>query len=566
MLQKNDPTDITGWFARYGVTFRLAAVFSAILVTVILVLSHVYRQEWKNAAYRGLQEKIGTAIHFATNPLRPPEVRELEYIGRRLVTRNIVLGGYIVDESDRIVGRFGDNLPDAAMVSAITRDGYTRTADNRYIDLRYSGIPERLGHDFVVRLDRAQYSLLASLDNRSQAMVAFVAFVAGLGLFLLAVFFLTIRPLRTLCSAMMEALAQGGDGARLAPQWQRPDEIGDVARSIDVLMRVASAASREENAAFAGFIDDSDLPIFTLNDENRVGFANRAALEFFGVADIDELTWLGWPLVTRAGDRKHREYFIGSVIDTIKKSCYLTIKTMHGRCQVQAFSTRHLTRANSQSCTVIALFDITRFVQKVSHQRAESELAHSRRRQAEQMLAFKEYQLASLSRHFERQEGGLPAGASPPDAALRSTHIPDRVIQAWHNRARETGVAEGRLEYDLLHPVGVPPHLFEIAIDAIMAFLIAAAGQPGVRFAVHTSELEGNVEYKFAIRRPHRATGGKCQLVRHIEAEMRSAVADCRGVVRAIEDFEMTLVVTVAFPDLAHAEITDPKTATPTAA
>ncbi|MCC2112673.1 MAG: hypothetical protein KDJ16_11625 [Hyphomicrobiales bacterium] len=525
----------------------------AVVVSILTLISY---QNQIDTAYKNILKEIKTAILFATSPLKAPTTRELEYVGRRLVLEGVVVGGYIVDESDRLVGKFGNNLPDAEYIAEVNQSTNRQTADGRFIDMRYSGIPSGFAYDFVVRVDRRQNHDAALIGVLKNTTAGIIGVALGLALFFAAFIYLAVRPLARLRDGVINAISDIENADKHLLDCQRRDEIGEVTNSINMLISAASSSRREETEAFGKFMEESDIPIIKLVDGRTVDYANDAANEFFGIQSLDEFRDHGWPAVTGsngAGDR-----FIGEYVDEGKKSRLVTVRTNFGARQVKLVIAEHQAAHSSHRSTMLIMFDIYRFVRAVNRHKADAENAIEERRSAEKMAAFKAFQLDGLIRYIERIANSKAASDDNPKSGTEFTLLPDRCIQSWHTAAREEGIVSGPLEYDILPGIGVPPSRFKAAVDAIMVYLITAAGSPGVQIAVATTISDETIEYKFGGKRPLLADNLQTPLLEHLEKSVRLAVADCGGKVIEIADYELTMFVNVSLPGIPEeADIPD---------
>ncbi len=527
----------------------MALVYAATLVVAVSILTLIAYQTHSDTAYKNVLKEIKTAIRFATTPLRAPTTGELEYVGRRLVLEGVVLGGYIVDEGDRIVGEFGKNRPDAENIAGINQSAYRRAANGEHIDLRYSGIPSGLAYDFVVRIDRrqSQDAVLSAVYKKTTAGVVSVA--TGLALFFAAFYYFALRPLARLRDGIIHAISDIEHVEEHRLDCRRRDEIGEVANAINMLIAAASSSRREETEAFGKFMEASDIPIIKLIDGRTIDYANDSALEFFGISSTDAFVELGWPVAT--GRSGGQDRFIGDFIGEDKTSRLVTVRTNFGPRQIRLVIAEHRAGHSTRKCTILILFDICRFVRAVNRHKADAELAIEERRTAEKMLAYRAFQLDGLARYMDRVTNSTANADAAPISGADTTPLPDRYLLSWHTTAKEQGIVSGPLEYDFLPGIGAAPLRFKAAVDAIMAYLITAAGGPGAQIAINTTVSDDIVELKFGGRRPQLADGPENPLLDHFEEAVRITVADCGGELLEIADHELTVVVAVLFHGIA---------------
>jgi len=535
------------FIARHGLVIRLAIAF---LVTLIVVETTVavlaFRAQMNGMAERYLKV-IEAAVLVSIDPLKAPTVRDMEFVGRRLVMQQVVVGGVILDENDSVVGNFGIQPPSLDLTDAGPQRYSQTSADGLFLDLRFNGTRQGLGYDLIVRVDRKPIKAMALDDVIETTAFTVVLYAIGFLLVFLAVVYYAARPLARLRDGVLGAFADFEHPEKYIFDWSRQDEIGELALSIDRLFRNLSANRQDQTEATRTFLSHGPIPVITLRAGRTLEFANPAALELFGLSSLGDMIAARWPVVTAQTASGETERFVGDTLDDGRNSRIVNVKTANGTRQVQMSHIRHRAHLEERSLTVVQFLDVTRFVQTTKKFKEQFEKTEVERRKLAANSVFQTFRLHGISRDMT---GSEPLPESERDTEDTATQWPVRFIRTWHAKAKVAGIVSPRLDVDELPGIAIPSYVFYEAVDRIFHVLLSAVGHPGAEVAVNAFTDGRTVEFAFAAKSRHGDCGEGDELLGVQEAHLRVWLNAIGGQFTTIEVHGPVITASVKFPGL----------------
>ncbi|MEZ5840698.1 MAG: hypothetical protein R3D02_09840 [Hyphomicrobiales bacterium] len=517
-----------------------------LLVVETTVAITAFRSHMTTMTERYLK-MIETAVVISIDPLRAPTVRDMEFIGRRLVMQQVVAGGFILDDNNRTAGQFGIQLPDLGLVEAPSQHASMTSADGAYLDLRFNGTRQGLGYDLVVRIDRQPLKALALSDVYEKTAITVLLYALGLLLVFVAVLHYAARPLAKMRDGVRAAFADFEHPEKYVFNWSRRDEIGELANSIDRLLRNLSSSRQDQTEATRTFLAHGPVPVITLRAGHSLEFANPAALELFGKEGLGDLIASQWPVVVVPTVTGDSERHVGEILDDSRNMRIVNVKTTKGLRQVQMSHIRHRAHLEERSLTVVQFLDVTRFVQATKRFKDQYEKAELERRRLTIANSYQAFRLAGLSRDM-KDEGHEPELNSDEEDVI--TQWPVRFVRTWHAKAKSSGLVSARIDIDELPGVAIPSYLFYEAIDRIFHVLLSAIGHPGADVAVNTFTDGKQVEFSFAAKSKHGDANTVDALIGVQEAHLRSWLSAIGGTFTAIDIHGPVITATVKFPGI----------------
>jgi PAS domain S-box-containing protein len=269
-------------------------VFAAILAVEAAIMIPSYRN-YQHDLLKRLSE-VGLATVSSVYRLGNHLGNETLLLMANSVTATSKLkGGRVYDPDGQVLGTFGE-LPDKKWWSGWTPPSkpLLETVGARY---DFVWLPEESGLPVVIVGRMDSLSLAGELNAflwRIGALVLLIsAVVCAATLYILGRSVLV--PVLKIRDSIGRAVDDPANAAKLAFDYQRNDEIGDLAKSANRLLNRVSQVYREELATLVAMVDDSLIGTFAYDRDGSIVYANRKCMRLCGVKRREELQELELP-------------------------------------------------------------------------------------------------------------------------------------------------------------------------------------------------------------------------------------------------------------------------------
>lgn len=462
------------------------AVCIAVFITeIIFLIPAAYF--WHQSNQADAIEEVRQAWYHASDPAAFLTARQKNRLGERMVRDGLLLGGVVFDGAGEPLAVFGERPVLDLNIARLSGISVQPSPTSPALDVHLSPQQTGLSHHLIVRLPMApiEASTLAEVQNFALS-VLFIAGVTAL-LFILVSLFLVIKPLRAINDSLRQAVENpdGADAFQL--QMERRDELGQIAKSLNMLLTSVSVVYQDELSAIENAIDGFGYGIIQYDFEGRVVAANPSAIALFKVADFNALRKMNRNCAAPLGARKAEPQPILDVIGDSREPILLTVHTEFGYFTAMAYCVSIRRKDGSilrQFAAIMPMDEILNQsrkavtdANKVLAQNQEMSLAaREMRRQFESCLC-----LLELANHEPSQ--------------IEEAVLPDRILNAWYNEALRDDLVGGRLEHGLLPAVRGEPEVVRTVLRQAMLLVYSQtpAERPTLRVeAEHLDEERMN--------------------------------------------------------------------------
>jgi PAS domain-containing protein len=244
---------------------------------------------WQREEMSRIERDALLLVRANVDPLAFPSVGDVVRIGQRLGTLSTVRGGAVFNANGDELAAFGAR-PSLGFTAA-RREGTTTlaSADRAFLDVYYPAETTGLAHPIILRLDASGVpaALRARLVEKALVILA-IGLVAGLVVAVLLGLWV-VRPMLRLRQAAMAATDDPSRAEGLRLNWTRTDEVGDLARAVDMLLGAVSVIHQEDLAAGQEAVRRAAHAVIAYDPSGRMLNANPAALALFGVDSLEKL-------------------------------------------------------------------------------------------------------------------------------------------------------------------------------------------------------------------------------------------------------------------------------------
>lgn len=237
--------------------------------------------------------EVTAAVRTAVDLSRTISLAESILIGERLVSLGLARGGGVYDSVGDRIGVFGE--PPAIGWKQYRADGLSgpQTINDERLEFPIMPGVSGLQNVMLVRIDRDMVNSVRD-EYVNVALILTIA-VSWTSIIALVIFTIVtvVRPVILIRDALDLAVAQPDRADLYRLHWERPDELGDASRALDMLLTSVSVTHQEDLAAMEKAIAESGIGILIYSGEKRLLNANMRALWFFSAESSREIARLG---------------------------------------------------------------------------------------------------------------------------------------------------------------------------------------------------------------------------------------------------------------------------------
>lgn len=481
----------TSWLVRLlpkRLTMGLGvAVCIAVFITeIIFLIPAAYF--WHQSNQADAIEEVRQAWYHASDPAAFLTARHKTRLGERMVRDGLLLGGVVFDSAGEPLAVFGERPMLDMNIARLSGVSVQPSPSSPALDVHLSPEQTGLSHHLIVRLPTAAIEAKTLAEVQSFALS--VLFIAGFTalLFILASLFLVIRPLRAINDSLRQAVdnPDGADAFQL--RMGRRDELGQIAKSLNMLLTSVSVVYQDELLAIKTAIDGFGFGIIQYDYDGRVVAANPSAVEMFKVTDFNALRKMNRNCAAPLGARKAEPQPILTVLGDSREPILLTIHTEFGYFTAMAYCVSIRRKDGSivrQFAAIMPMDDILHTSRKAITD-ANKVVAHNQKLTVE---------AREMRRLFESCLCILELSNYEP-SQIEEAVLPDRILNAWYNEALSDDLVSGRLEHGLLPGVRGEPEAIRTVLRQAMLLVYSqtSAERPVLKVeAEHLDEKRINL-------------------------------------------------------------------------
>ncbi|MEM6711637.1 MAG: hypothetical protein AAF590_05080 [Pseudomonadota bacterium] len=413
----------------------------AVIITEIIFLvpaSYVWHQRNIDDAV----ERVRLAWYHSSDPIGFLSPEHKARLGERMIRDGLIMGGVIYDSSGEPLAVFGERPVfelNIARISSIKRQESPNTAA---LDVHLSPEDTNLSHHIIVRIPMQPIQTTSLLELRNFGLsVLFIAGVTAL-LFIIASMFALIRPLRRINNALRQAVRDPDNADGHHVHMTRQDEIGQISKSLNMLLTSVSVVYQDELAAMEKAIDTFNFTILQFDDQDRIIDANRKAIDIFNQPDVNSLRTMNRNCAHPLGAKGSRPRPILELVGDRKEPTLLTLHTDNGFFTALGFGAPVFREDGTYQRRFVALVQMDEFVKD-----SRQAIIDAQKAQKNEMRV--NVELRETRRLMEACLCLLEPG-SPNGEGHANDFLPDRILNGWYSEAQKDGLVSGNLEHGLL--------------------------------------------------------------------------------------------------------------------
>lgn len=418
-----------------------AAVCVAVIITeALFLLPAAYF--WHQSNQQDAVEEVRLAWYHSSNPAAFLSAQQKARLGQRMINDGLILGGVVFDGAGEALVVFGERPLLDLNIARLSGVSVQLSPNSPALDVHLTPEQTGLSHHLVVRLptDPIEEATLVEVRNFGLS-VLFIAGVTSV-LFIFSSMLLVIKPLRAINQSLRRAIENpnAADGFHL--HMERRDEIGQISRSLNMLLTSVSVVYQDELASVKKAIEGFGYGILQYDYEDRLVAANPAALAMFQLPDFNALRKMNRNCAQPLGARRVNPKPLPVVVGESREPMLITIHTESGMFTALAYGTIVRREDGSISHQFVAIMPMDRIMQ-------DTRRAMTSAKKAESRADLMNVQVQEMRRLLEACLC-LMAPAPKGDQRIEDAILPDRILNTWYSEALRDNLVSGRLEHGLL--------------------------------------------------------------------------------------------------------------------
>ena len=446
-----------------------AAVCIAVLITeAIFLVPAAYF--WHRANQEDAVEEVRRAWYHASNPAAFLTAEQKARLGQRMINDGLITGGVVFDSAGEPLVVFGDRPLLDLNIARLSGVSSQLSPTSPALDVHFSPEQTGLSHHLVVRLPTRPIEAATLREVRNFGLS--VLFIAGFTafLFILSSIFLVIKPLRAINTSLRRAIENPNVADGFHIHMERRDEIGQISRSLNMLLTSVSVVYQDELASVKKAIEGFGYGILQFDYEDRLVAANPAALAMFQVEDFNALRKMNRNCAQPLGARRANPRPLPAVVGESHEPMLITVHTESGMFTALAYGTIVRREDGSISHQFVAIMPMDTIMRDTRRAMTSAKKAESRAdlmsTQVQEMRRLLEACLCLLS--------PAPQAEEPVEDAI----LPDRILNTWYSEALRDALVSGRLEHGLLPLLEGNPETIRNVLRQAMLLVYAKALRP----------------------------------------------------------------------------------------
>lgn len=466
----------------------LGAVVASLLIAEIAWLIPSY-----GIQYAGIHDETETLarklVKAAVDPRTFATLSDEEAIIKRLEETAHIVGARIEDTAGEPLAVVG--IAPAITVLEAKRDKIrTReSADNRYLDIYLPEEETLLAHPMVARIDLgpAYTQLLRHLLDIAAAIVV-IATLTCLGMFAF-LYPILFRPIGKIHKAVLRGVSELDIADNFVLQWDRNDEIGDLARAINLLLIGASENYNEQLYTAHEVIEKSPIATLVYLPSGGLSYANQAALDLFGTKDLDALGALDQAFLDLQRDTKAPLITIEEALSAGKFSREGFVVTSTGRHDMVCIGDITYREDGSVRRYVCQFLDLTVAMDRIARLETTAERATNRRLSADARSVKLKVLLESCMIVLNPGEVGSAVGTAVIEL--------EGVIRTWAQIYAAVGKAR-RVLYNRLPALSGNRRLITTLFRQALSYVEFRSQYRDSELRVIATEANGRIEFEIS--------------------------------------------------------------------
>jgi PAS domain-containing protein len=439
---------VNGWLTAFQprhLTLGLGVIVTvAVLITEIVFLVPA-SYHWHKANESDAIEDVRQAWYHASDPARFLTATDKARLGERMIRDGLILGGTVFDPAGDPLVVFGErpllNL-NMARLSGITRQ---QSPSSAALDVLLRPEDTGMAHPIVVRLPMAPIEATTLREVRNFGLsVLFIASLTSL-LFIAASLFYIVRPLRAINTALRNAVENPNRADSFQTNLSRRDEIGQISRSLGMLLTSVSVSYQEELAAMKAAIECFGYGIIQYDHEGRMIAANPAAKKAFKANTFEDLRSMNPNCAQPLGSARSVPRPLLDVLGDSEAPMLITLHRDDSFFSAMAY-VAVIRRPDGSVAHRFAAF------MEMDDVLGNTRKALNRSKKLETDIADAQLEMQEMRRLLESCLCLLD-NRQPGEDEYRDSFLPDRILNSWYSEAKRDGLVSGTLEHGLLPPL-----------------------------------------------------------------------------------------------------------------
>ncbi len=276
--------------AKLNFLIFVAALISIMIAEITWLVPSMLSRE--RQLFQNLEKRALVEVIAAIEESRFEDVARTEKIGKRLISIGDILGGTIYSKLGDRIGDFGQ--PPVLSWIGIDREGLRRYKDPGWccLDLHLSPKETGLRDHLVLRLDASNIGKKVWDDLVRLAWdVLIIAIVTCFGIVCL-LYFWVVHPIVKLRDVATKVQKNPKEAKNLKLNWSRPDELGELANSMDYLFANISNIYDNELKTARQSMYRTGFAVLHYDPNGSLISANKSAANILGAKSFQELQTL----------------------------------------------------------------------------------------------------------------------------------------------------------------------------------------------------------------------------------------------------------------------------------
>ncbi len=531
------------WFARLWPK-RLTLGFGIVVCTAVLITEVIFlipaAYFWHKDNQAQAIETVRQAWYHSSNPSAFLSAEEKSRVGERMVRDGLLLGGVVFDSAGEPLAVFGERPVLDLNIARLSGVNAQPSPTTPAIDLHLPPAETQMSNHLIVRLPTGPIDEATYVQLRNFGLS--VLFIAGLtaALFIAASMLMVIRPMRAINDALRKAIEDPYSADQYRLSSNRGDEIGQISRSLNMLLTSVSVVFQDELASLKHANEEFGFGILQYDNEDRLVAANPAALAMLEHNDLEGLKSMNRNCAQPLGAKRAVPQPLVDLLGETKDPMLVTLHMGAEEFTAMAFCStvrRSDGAITSRSVALIAMDDV---------------LSDARQAISGQQKARKELQSALIEKRELRRllESCLCLLEEPASSEEEQVKfLPDRVLNDWYQEAQRDDMVSGTLEHGVLHPLmGHPQVVRNVLRQAmLLAYSQTQADKPALK-VVSTYDTSNQVEFTITDVSDARGDVGKKRRTKGVDptlplAALQSALQSCGGSYKGLRQEDGSIAV-----------------------
>ncbi|MEM1284389.1 MAG: hypothetical protein AAGH43_03300 [Pseudomonadota bacterium] len=467
---------------RLTMGFGMAVCVAVLVTEALFLLPAAYF--WHKANQRDAVEDVRLAWYHASNPAAFLTAEQKARLGQRMINDGLILGGVVFDSAGEPLVVFGERPFLDLNIARLSGISAQLSPTSPALDVHLAPEQTGLSHHIVVRLPTEPIEATTLREVRNFGLS--VLFIAGFTalLFILSSIFLVIRPLRAINTSLRRAVENPNTADGFHIQMERRDEIGQISRSLNMLLTSVSVVYQDELASVKKAIEGFGFGILQYDYDDRLVAANPAALAMFQAADFNALRKMNRNCAQPLGTRRANPKPLPVVVGESHEPMLITVHTESDMFTALAYGTIVRREDGSISHQFVSITPMDRIMR-------DTRRAITNAKKSEGRADAMGVQVQEMRRLLEACLC-LLAPAPETNRKVEYTILPDRILNTWYGEALRDNLVSGRLEHGLLPLLEGDHDSIRSVLRQAMLLVYAKALRPRPVLRVDGSEEVGD--------------------------------------------------------------------------